>query len=199
MGFVVCLLLAGGACAAFGQLRGEDLEALDRKRPLALRDAQARNPPQWSATAALSWLPPVENTYWSHWVGHQTEVRVASEMADQGQLVVRWGDKVGTTGSDIIAVKPVTGEVTLADTKFSSASKSLKMSDTFNFSGSTGLDQYEKLKTQAIRAIQESTIDPSLKAKAVANVQAGNFNANTIGAGNYRNSVPMRFCSGKPC
>jgi hypothetical protein len=142
-----------------------------------------------------------ENLYWSHWVGHQTEVRVASEMADQGQLVVRWGDKIGTTGSDIIAVNPVTAEVTLADTKFSSANKTLKMSDTFDFTkpDGLGLAQYQNLQRQATDAIIAAKLNPALEAKAIQNINAGNFNANTIGAGNYRNSVPMRFCSGKPC
>lgn len=140
-----------------------------------------------------------ENQCWSHWVGHQTEVRLASDLADQGQLVVRWGDKIGTNGADVISVNPTNGQVTLWDTKFLSADKSIKMSPTFDFSATTGQAKLAGLMKQAEDAVIAAKLPPAVEAKAIADIQAKNFFANTVGAGNARNSVPMRFCGSKPC
>jgi filamentous hemagglutinin len=117
-----------------------------------------------------------------------------------GLFVVRWGDKIGTRGSDVISVHPTTGAVTLWDTKFRSADVSLKLSPTFD---STSPDwQSSKLpvlQEQAVQAIRSSSLSQALQDKAVSSVLAGDFSANTVGAGNARNSVPLRFCRGKPC
>lgn len=56
----VLVLMAGSNTVATAQDRHDVLEALERERLQALRDAQARSAPQWSPTAAvLAWLPPV--------------------------------------------------------------------------------------------------------------------------------------------
>ena len=52
-------LLGGSIGTAMAQDRRDALEALERERTQALRDAQARSAPQWSGAAALAWLPPV--------------------------------------------------------------------------------------------------------------------------------------------
>lgn len=55
----VLVLIAGSSTAAKAQDRYGVLEALERERLQALRDAQARSAPQWSPAAAVAWLPPV--------------------------------------------------------------------------------------------------------------------------------------------
>ena len=55
------LLLVGSINIATAQDRRDALEALQRERLQALRDAQTRSAPQWASTvAALAWLPPVD-------------------------------------------------------------------------------------------------------------------------------------------
>ena len=54
------LLLASSVGTACAQDRREALDALERERTQVFRDAQTRSAPQWSATAATPWLPPVE-------------------------------------------------------------------------------------------------------------------------------------------
>jgi hypothetical protein len=54
-----------------------------------------------------------DNQAYSHWVGFQTEVKLASDLADNGQAVVKWGGAVGAPGNDVISVNPITAEVTL--------------------------------------------------------------------------------------
>ena len=56
---LVLLIVSLGT--AMAQDRREALEALERERTQVLRDAQARSAPQWSAAAAVAWLPPIEN------------------------------------------------------------------------------------------------------------------------------------------
>ena len=53
------VLLVGSIATAMAQDRREALEALERERTQALRDAKARSAPQWSGVAASAWLPPV--------------------------------------------------------------------------------------------------------------------------------------------
>ena len=55
----VLVLVAGRSTVATAQDRHGALEALERERLQALRDAQARSAPQWSPAAAVTWLPPV--------------------------------------------------------------------------------------------------------------------------------------------
>ncbi len=54
------MLMAVSSTVATAQDRHDVLEALQRERLQALRDAQARSAPQWSPPAALAWLPPVD-------------------------------------------------------------------------------------------------------------------------------------------
>ena len=137
---------------------------------------------------------------WAHVVGHQTEVRTANALAADGQIVVRWGDKVTTNGSDIVAFHPVTGERSLFDTKFSSSKGALQQSKSFNFSGPTGLQRYEAIREQALDAIATAgNLSPSQRTLAQFQIQAGNFRVNTVGAGIYHTKVVSKICGGLPC
>lgn len=65
------------------------------------------------------------NAY-SHVNGYLGEVRLANQVAESGEVVLKWGDKAGTQGSDIISVNPKTGEVNLWDNKFRVTTPPLK-------------------------------------------------------------------------
>ena len=53
------VLFVGSLGTATAQDRRAELDALERERTQALRDAQTHSAPQWLATPAVSWLPPV--------------------------------------------------------------------------------------------------------------------------------------------
>ena len=135
-----------------------------------------------------------DNQAYSHWVGFQTEVKLASDLADNGQAVVKWGGAVGAPGNDVISVNPLTAEVTLWDTKYRSNPANIGQSPTFANQGTLG-----NAVREAREAIDASNLPPAIKDQALQNLDRLNFTTNTVGAGQVKNSVQVRFCSGKPC
>ena len=53
--------------------------------------------------------------------------------------------------------------------------------------------------SDAEAAIQDSNLPDSVKDLAIQNLQSGDFTTNTVGAGNAKNSVQVKFCGNKPC
>ena len=50
------------------------------------------------------------------------------------------------------------------------------------------------------RAILSATnLSPELRAKAIANIRAGNFITSTVGAGRAKNTVETKYCGFKAC
>ena len=101
------------------------------------------------------------------------------------QVVLRYGDMVGTRGADIISVDIKSNEVTLWDNKYRTANTPIKDSPTFK-------DDPKRLgnaKNQALRTIEESNLPRSQKDIMKNNVEKGNFTTVTVGDGNARNSV----------
>lgn len=135
-----------------------------------------------------------ENAAYAHMAGYQGEVRLANEVAGQGQAVVKWGDKIGAQGNDIISVNSMTGEVVLWDNKFRSASTGITQSPTFANAGTRAAAVQE-----ATLAIERSNLPESVRARALQNIAEQNFTTNTVGSGSARNSVQVRYCGNKPC
>jgi filamentous hemagglutinin len=52
---------------------------------------------------------------------------------------------------------------------------------------------------KAVKEIESSNLPQSTINNALQNLQDGNFTANTVGSGSVKNSMPVRFCGGKPC
>ncbi|TCS32902.1 filamentous hemagglutinin [Paucimonas lemoignei] len=135
-----------------------------------------------------------ENQAYSHMTGYQAEIKLANEVAGQGQIVVKWGDKIGAHGSDIISINPKSGEVTLWDSKFRSAQTSIQQSPTFS-NASTNVAAVE----EARNVIRASDLPDQIKIQALQNLDKGNFITNTVGSGGAKNSVHVRYCGNKPC
>jgi len=135
-----------------------------------------------------------DNQAYAHLTGYQGEVKLANEVAGQGQTVVKWGDKIGTNGSDVISVNPSTGEVVLWDNKYRSATRSIGDSPTFANEGTR-----DAALTEATAAIRASNLPQSVKDAAMNNLDQLNFTTNTVGLGGAKNSVQVRYCGGKPC
>ncbi len=135
-------------------------------------------------------------------VGFVTELEVARHLAEQGLLIVRWGDKSGTKGSDVIAVNPANGEVLLVDTKYRTQPQTLPHSRTFDFDPATNprwQQQLDSIQDQARRAIAGAQLPTHIRDAAVAKMDASNFSTITVGAGNVRNNSFVRFCGGQRC
>ena len=52
---------------------------------------------------------------------------------------------------------------------------------------------------EAAKAIRNSNLSTTTKQKALANLESKNFVTNTVGSGNARNSVQVRYCGGAAC
>jgi filamentous hemagglutinin len=131
----------------------------------------------------------------SQFNGYAAELQLANRVADlPGETVVRYGSNVNTTGADIISVN-VDGTVTLWDSKFRSNPKIIESSPTFVVDSRTLANAVEQAKL----AITASNMPPAVKGAALENLRAGNFVANTPGAGAVKNSVTVRFCGNQIC
>lgn len=94
----------------------------------------------------------------------------------------------------MISVNPITAEVTLWDTKYRSNPTNVGQSPTFANQGTLG-----NAVREAREAIEASNLPPAVKAQALENLKDGSYTTNTVGAGAVKNSVQVRYCSGKPC
>ncbi|NTF46117.1 hemagglutinin repeat-containing protein [Rhizobium rhizogenes] len=174
-------------------------QALEKIPPLRTINGKALNPKLPDPAAGYGYVPKTvasdkPNIANSHINGFNAEIDLANQIADlPGQQVLRYGDAVGTHGADIISVDVNTGDVFLWDNKFRGGSVSVKSSPTFDVNS----DAFRNALRQAQDAVDD--LPSALKDKALENLRQGNFTTNTVGSGNARNSVPIRFCGGNPC
>lgn len=208
VGFDVLSSLIGGAeinALAKGVLAGRTVRVLDDVARETAAQARVFNgidlhPDLPPPIAGYDYVPSelsnarTPNQANSHINGYLAEVRLANEIAGQGQVVVKWGDGAGTRGSDIISVNPSTGEVALWDSKYRSASSPLPESPTFANPGTRAAAVAE-----AERVIRSSSLSPQVRDAALRNLKDGNYTMNTAGSGNVRNSVQTRYCNNKGC
>lgn len=137
--------------------------------------------------------PNIANSQVNGYVG---ELKLANEVTNlPNQIVVRYGDAIGTHGADIVSVNSVTGEVTLWDNKFFSNARNVPPSTTF----APQSNALNGAISDAQTAIRSSNLPDSVKQQAIQSLKDGNFKANTPGSGAARNSTTVKFCSGNPC
>jgi filamentous hemagglutinin len=174
-------------------------QAVSESQPVRIYNGVALDPSLPDPAAGLGYAPkqlnnPNPNIANSQINGFAGELELANQIAKlPGQQVLRYADAVGTHGADVISVDVNTGDVFLWDSKFRSGSVSIKSSPTFDVNS----DALENALGQARDAIED--LPNALKDKALENLRQGNFTTNTVGAGNAKNSVPVRFCGGNPC
>jgi hypothetical protein len=131
-----------------------------------------------------------DNQFYSHWVGYQSELILANDVAKvTDQAVVKYGDAIGKNGADLVSVNVKTGEVTLWDAKYRSNPANVGESPTFtNYTQTTRQD--------AIDSIMNSNLDISIKQKAVLNLSTDNFKAITAGQGQVKQTIISVFKNG---
>jgi filamentous hemagglutinin len=112
------------------------------------------------------WLA-IGETKIAHYLHHRTD-----------EIVVRWGDGVGTHGADIVRIDQKTGQVTLWDTKWRTNPTLIGPSNTF-----TGTRLQNALQ-QAKDAIELSpTIPAPLRQRAIESIDQVTYRTKTPGMG----------------
>uniref|UniRef100_UPI001F495E42 VENN motif pre-toxin domain-containing protein n=1 Tax=Xanthomonas euvesicatoria TaxID=456327 RepID=UPI001F495E42 len=150
-------------------------------------------------SAGLDYSPDVLNSSNpnianSHLNGYVSELRLANTVANiPDEIVVKYGNKAGVKGADVVSVNTLTGEVSLWDSKFRGNSANVSASTTFK-ENSRALNNSVR---EAIADIRASSLSPDIKGKAIQNLTLGNFTANTVGSGNSKNSTTIRFSGNK--
>jgi hypothetical protein len=141
----------------------------------------------------LKWkpgLPPPEAQVRYSWKGHATAAAAEEQLARTvqslpNQVVVRWGDRIGVQGSDVISVNILSGDVTLWDGKYRSADTRIQGSPTFSMPS-----RRQNAIDEAIQTLrQNKVLSIGIKQAAIRNLQLGRFETRTVGFGNAKNSV----------
>jgi hypothetical protein len=124
-------------------------------------------------------------TYPRHLRGLWAETKFAHYlhyMTDE--IVILWGDGVGTHGADIITVNSKTGRLTLWDTKWRTNPTGIGPSKTFSDAG-----RLQNAVDQALEALDDvDYLPPELKQKALDSIDSRTFGAQTPGMGAARSS-----------
>ena len=146
--------------------------------------------------AVLDYVPkqlnnPNINTRYSHINGYLAEIDLANDLAASGRRVLKWGDRIGKHGNDVITVNPKTGAVELWDNKFRSTPAAGEISPTFR-NKTTLSNALEEARDY----IQHSNLPPSLKTKAMNNIDKGNVTVYTPASGGIKYSTINRVVDG---
>ena len=119
--------------------------------------------------------------------GFVHEIDLANKVANEGFVVLKWGDKPGTHGSDVISIDPKSETVVLWDNKFRSDDGTLEISPTFDINAKTASGDssgaWKNAKQEAIDVIQNSNLPAEQKIKLAQAVADGNFETRTVGSG----------------
>jgi hypothetical protein len=113
----------------------------------------------------------------AHLNGYLAEIRLANEIAYTGKgRVIEFGHSVGVNFADVISVHPVTGRVTLWDSKFRSGGRSSLHSPTF-----TEPRLLRSARNQALAVLRSGShgLTPSAHAAAIASLTNWDFDATT--------------------
>ena len=101
------------------------------------------------------------------------------------EVVVRWGDTIGSHGSDVISVNIKTGDVTLWDAKFRSNAVRVQPSQTF-----TKTPRLNNALGEAIETLEaNASLPANIKQQALDNLELQIVRTRTVGMGNAKNST----------
>jgi hypothetical protein len=100
------------------------------------------------------------------------------------EVVIYWGEKIGTHGADVVSYNLRTKQVTLWDVKYRSASRTIRPSTTFAKDSGPLANAIRKARD----GIRDSRLSPADKEAALNSLKAI-FETRTIGAGKAKNST----------
>jgi filamentous hemagglutinin len=136
-----------------------------------------------------------ENALYSHITAYQAELRLANRQVQEGNVVVKYGDRIGAQGNDVVSVNPRTGEVTMLDSKYRSTPETVTQSPTYANSATR-----DAARAEAETFIANSPqLSSEAKTKALNNIRAGNFTTVTSGSGKAVGTVVVKYCGNQPC
>ncbi len=170
----------------------EELEAILGRAP-GLR-FEYRTPPLGlpKAEAEARGIPRYDPEIYAHAVAADAEERLAHVVQSiPDEQVVRWGDRIGTHGADVISVNRRTGEVTLWDAKYRGSDVRILHSNTFKESDAPlRINPRLKAIEQASSAIKaDLTLPTDIRDKALRALEQKVINTRTVGYGHARNST----------
>lgn len=125
------------------------------------------------------------------WPGHRNAALAEAQLAQTIQsltdeVVISYGDVIGTHGADVVSVNMNTGRVTLWDSKFRSSAVSIQGSTTF----APGSSPLQNAVNKAMKEIGNNTnIPPAIRDIAIRNLQSNQYRTRTVGMGAAKNSV----------
>jgi YD repeat-containing protein len=147
----------------------------------------------WDYKAPLLDSAATEAGKYAHIAGMQGEVRLANTIAARGDIVVKWGDRIGANGNDIVSINPRSSEVSLWDNKFRSNPTTGTQSPTFS-----NATRRANAVAEAQRSIQAATnLPPAVRVAALNNLRNMNYVTNTAASGAVRNSTVVRYVNGR--
>jgi hypothetical protein len=115
----------------------------------------------------------------SHLHGFQAELRLTNDIAlNRGELVVSWGIRSGVHGADVLSVHPVTGEVTLWDSKYLGDGGAHEGSSTFE--GANLQKAIARALADLGNNARSGHLPASVRRQAEENLIRGNFRTATI-------------------
>jgi hypothetical protein len=147
---------------------------------------------------AVSDIPPPPRSRYT-WPKHKNAAEAEEELARtihnappppmlRDEVVLRWGDVIGTHGADVISVNMQTGQVTLWDSKYRSNPVTVQPSKTFTIKSRR--DNAVKQAKDTLNADAESAkpiLTKELYDKAIYSIDKNKFAALTIGMGKATN------------
>jgi hypothetical protein len=148
--------------------------------------------------SAVSDGPPLPRKRYT-WPGHKNAAEAEEELAKtihnapppptlRDEVVLRWGDVIGTHGADVISINWNTGQVTLWDSKYRSNPVTVQESKTFIIKSRR--DNAVEQVWNVLKNDRKSTnplLTKELYDKAIKSLNTPSFAMQTIGMGNATN------------
>ena len=135
-------------------------------------------------------FPPPQSSPAYSWPRHRSAAEAEEALARTihalpDEVVVRWGDPIGSHGADVISVNMKTGKVTLWDNKLRSRPGAIQPSPTFQKPSS-----FENAIREASETIKaDTTLPADIRAAALKNLEQQQVTTRTVGDGSARNST----------
>lgn len=108
--------------------------------------------------------------------------------------MLKYGDRIGRPGADIISVDTRTGQVTLWDSKHRNNPTAIGASPTFE----PGTPRLENARRQAVEAVVASDLPEEVRDAALRNLNQQNFETRTVWTGATSGEVATSFQNGVP-
>ncbi len=120
----------------------------------------------------------------------EAEEALARQVHDMDdQMVISWGDQIGTHGADVISVNHRTGEVHLWDAKYRSKARNVGESRTF----SKERTRRGAVEQAQLLIVENTSLPDSIRRIAIDNLDLARFTGHTVGFGHGHSGVTRSY------